>query len=84
MTDVKRTRVNKPPHSFTQDRQVEFVTAWQAASSPKEAADELGLPLSVASSYATRLRRAGVALKKFARPGAIDTAALNSLIGSDK
>lgn len=62
----------------------DFVKIWQAAGSVKEVADKLATTRNVVSQRAVKLRKAKVHLKRMSRlPEAIDTAALNKLIGKD-
>ena len=63
----------------------EFVLIWQTASSRKDVAEKTGLSVFSVSARATKLRKAGVNIKKFPR-GRVGTAdvinvdALNKLV----
>jgi hypothetical protein len=61
---------------------VEFVTAWAKAGSPDEVVAATGMSRVGAQARASKLRKAGVKLRRFGRGRrAIDVKGLNDLLG---
>ena len=65
------------------DEAEEFITVWQRAKSREEVTEKLGVLWRVAEAKATRLRKKGVKLKRFAIDRrAVDVDALKQLAAS--
>jgi len=67
----------------------EFVLIWQNATSRKDVSDKTGLSVFSVSARATKLRKAGVNIKKFPRgrtgsSDVIDVTALNKLVSGTR
>jgi transposase len=68
---------------FSDEQRQQFVKLWTTSNSAIEVAEAMGIQMGSCNALATRLRKAGVKLKKFKRVSNLNVEALNEIIAKN-